>query len=101
MKNFEGYNIIIKFIPIIFIYEIFIILIYLKDFEIKNIMATIKGIIAAFKLRKDIHTKRKIIQKNRIITDAKLYEIGIIASISDSFEEFLKIYFKNSSKLSF
>lgn len=95
IKNLGKSNLIFKFIPIFFIYEIITVCIYIKNREIDNLRSIITGTIDVIKLRKELLLKREKIQNRRIINDGNLYKKDIVISISRGIQEFISVRFKN------
>jgi len=90
IKNFEFIN-VIKGLAISIVYNIVRIIIFLFSGKFQNILALAKGTIYFIKELPETLKKRKVIQRNRKRTDKELRQLGLIASLSESIAEFVRL----------
>ena len=89
-KNFEFPN-IVKGICISIPYDFVRFFIFLFQGEVKIALSLIKSYFDVISKFGYILQKRKIIQKNRNISDSKLIENGIITPLTDGIKEFIRL----------
>ena len=90
LKNFETPN-IIKGLFISIPYDLVRIVIFLSCMEIKTALSIIKAYIDVFVIINRILQKRKIVQKNRKISDNYIIKMGLITPLTDGIREFVRL----------
>jgi len=90
LKNFQLMN-VLKGLFISIIYDSVRILIFLSHIEIKIVYSIIKAYMNVLLMMKGILYQRKIIQKNRKISDHTLMKINVIVPVTDGIKEFLRL----------
>ncbi len=90
LKNFEPQN-ILKGILISIIYDFVRILFFVCKKDIKLIFYLIKAYIDVLMMTKPILKKRRVIQKNRRVSDNKLVKMGVITSLTKGIHEFIRL----------
>ncbi len=90
LKNFEPLN-VLKGLSISIPYDSVRFLFFLFQKETKIAFSLIKAYIDVFLLMNRILQKRKIIQKNRKVSDGTLIKMGVIAPLTEGIKEFLRL----------
>ncbi|MEM2359162.1 MAG: glycosyltransferase family 2 protein [Candidatus Jordarchaeales archaeon] len=90
VKNFEVGNLVLGLI-LYFIYAMVLLTLFLTRKQKENIYSLLRGMKDAFKELKTTLKKRKIVQAARVVPDKFLFNHGLIAEISESIREFLRL----------
>ena len=88
VKNFSVINLIIGFCASM-VYDIVRVIGFILNNHFDLVYALIKGNDYFLKELPHTYQKRKYIQSNRKLTDAEMYEMGIITSFSEGFKYYL------------
>jgi len=95
IKNFELINLmrgLLLTIPL----NVMKIIIYSRNRTPNMVLSIIKADLWIFKNIRRIFYKRRITQRNRVVKDSSLFELGVIASISESVLEFFRLNFSKT-----
>ncbi len=90
IKNFE-LKYLIRGLVISFLYDMVRLVYFLVRRDLRNFKALMKANIDFVKLLPIMLKKRELIQKNRKISDDRLYKMGLIVSLLESVKEFIRL----------
>lgn len=90
VKNFQCYN-VLKGMVISILYGIYRIIAYSKNRQFDLSIAILKGQMDFLLNLKMILKKRKNIQRNRVLSDREMVQLGLLSGIEESYNEFKRI----------
>ena len=90
VKNLETKN-VLKGAIVSLIYEAYRILTFARQGNFPAARAIWDGFYYFMRHIREILDKRKVIQRNRRITDAALYRLGLMASLAEAYQEYTRL----------
>lgn len=90
VKNFEFRN-VVKGLIISTVYDLTRLVIFLSRGQFTNLLSLIKGTVYFIKELPQTLKKRKEIQGNRKLSDKELCQLGLVATLKECVEEFIRL----------
>jgi GT2 family glycosyltransferase len=93
IKNFELKN-CLKGLCLLLIYDLVKFTYFVWNKKLDHAREILRGLKCAVKELPRNLLKRRMIQKNRKISDKRLFTLGLIMTINESFEKFIRMHFE-------